>query len=97
MVGVTKGAKVAVGTGWQWPNPAEVTDDIDTRITEDQKAKVRRIIAGNSVDAIEANEFMKMLGVHPRPTDNYDQLTVGPVEAFAARSPDGGGQIACRR
>lgn len=52
---------------------AEQTDDVDVRISEEQKNKVRRLVAGwPGQDAEGAAEIMLMLGVHPSQRDDRD-------------------------
>lgn len=43
-----------------------LTDEVEyfDPLTEDQKAKARRTIAGNAIDVDDAIEIMMMLGVH---------------------------------
>jgi hypothetical protein len=56
----------------------EMSEDIDTRPSEEQKAAARRIIAANAVGAThaeqlaDAEELMRMLGVHPSQDGDLD-------------------------
>ena len=56
----------------------EMSEDIDTRPSEEQKAAARRIIAANAegethADRVaDAEELMKMLGVHPSQDGDAD-------------------------
>lgn len=50
-----------------WQGKANQIEDVpDVHVTEDQKSKVRRLVAGwPEHDAAITNELMLMLGVHP--------------------------------
>ena len=59
----------------------EMAEDIDTRCTEAQKAAARRIIAANAEGSThaeqlaDAEELMRMLGVHPDQDGDSDYPT----------------------
>lgn len=42
-----------------------MSEDIDTRLTDEQKAATALLCCAWATDVGEANEFMLMLGVHP--------------------------------
>ena len=59
----------------------EMSEDIDTRPSEEQKAAARRIIAANAMGdshdgrVADAEELMRMLGVHPSQDGDTDYPT----------------------
>lgn len=59
----------------------EMAEDIDTRPSEEQKAAARRIIAANAMGSThgeqlaDAEEIMRMLGVHPDQDGDSDYPT----------------------
>lgn len=59
----------------------DLTEDVDTHLTEQQKSAVRRLVAGLAqgdtlADQVaDATELMHMLGVHP---DDPDEEGVAP-------------------
>mgnify|MGYP003443800524 CR=1 FL=1 len=63
----------------------EMSEDIDTRPSEEQKAAVRRIIAANALgdslgdQVADAEELMRMLGVHhcQDGDEDYPTYTIG--------------------
>jgi hypothetical protein len=68
------------GPAREWQALADVTADVDVRISEDQKARARRVVGGHpSVESREvAEDLWMMLGVHPSQTDDLDFL-IAPV------------------
>jgi hypothetical protein len=63
-----------------------MSEDIDTTLSEEQKAAVRYLICGNAVDVADAEELMMMVGVHPNQPDDDDYLTT------YAEMPNSGGK-----
>ena len=59
----------------------EMSEDIDTRPSEEQKAAARRIIAANAMGdthddrVADAEDIMRMLGVHPSQDGDSDYPT----------------------
>jgi len=57
----------------------DMSEDVDTRLSDVQKAGARRVIAANAVgdtlaeQVADAEELMVMLGVHPSQRDDIEQ------------------------
>lgn len=55
-----------------------MSEDIDTRLSEDQKAAARRLVCGNATDTADAEELMMLLGIHPAQVDEVSYLASVP-------------------
>jgi hypothetical protein len=74
---------------------ADMTEDVDVRLSEEQKAAARRIVCANAQgeglteQAADAAELMRCLGVHPDQNDELDYL-LGPQTRLNTLYADSG-------
>ena len=71
----------------------EMSEDVDTRLTQEQRLAARNIICGNAIgktlkaQVADAEDMMKMLGVHPSQDDDEDYPIAPTIASIAGSHP----------